>query len=223
MRQVLPFIAVFFTGVLHSFPVEPDGPLDIFSLDPDPLAESADNNLDTSYQTAEADDLFSFIEPDDLGLYDLNNPILASDEASSTVSQCVGDSTEPVTIARSLEPRQPFDIADQGLCPKDGRQETPPKLNFPPTLQDLYNLDKVKPEGEEPLLSPLPGSGFWYCLAGDTMKVVCCEGTVRWDSSRDGCEFCKFEKQFSSVLNTSSGVFLTNPLIIYRVLYQPKM
>lgn len=191
MRRILSFIVVFFTYLLHSLPFEPDNLLDQFSLEPDPLVESAGTNLDLSYQAADPVDLFSSVEPDDTSLYDPNNPILASDGASSTGSQCVGESMEPINIARSLDSRQSFDTASEGFCLKDGQETTPINLKLP-TLDDLNNLDKPNPGGEIPQLVKWPG--YFYCAAGDRVQLVCCTGKIQWDSSREGCQACKFQK-----------------------------
>lgn len=204
MQQILFFVAVFLAGLLHSLPVEPEAQLDLFSLEPDPLGESVPTNLDLSYQTGEADDIFSSGAPDEFGLNDFNSPILASDGASSIVAQCVGESIEPINVARSLDSLQPFDIAAEqdAFCLNDGHGESQTKLTFP-TPQDLYNLNKLKPGGEIPPLNEV--RGIWYCASPNAI-VLCCTGRRNWDMSRQGCSRCKFEKSLSSGFRTSSRV-----------------
>ena len=143
----------------------------------------------------EGEDLFGSIEPDEFSLNDFNSPILVSDGASSTVSQCVGDSMEPFNFVRSLDSRQTFDIADQPqeFCLKDGQEKPPTKLKLP-NLKDLSNL--VEPQPESIKAPPSGWPGIWYCIAGDKLQLVCCKGTMNWDSSRDDCKPCKSDKQF---------------------------
>ena len=194
MRQILSFVAVFLTGLLFSFPVEPDDQLNLFSLESDPMAEGVDTNINLPYQSVEVDDMFSSIEPtepDEFAFNDPNNPILFSDGASSTVSQCVGESMEPINVARSLDSFQPFDIAakQDGFCLDDGQEKSLIKLQFP-TLDNLFNLNKPKPEGEIPPLNEM--LRIPYCIANNA-KVVCCL-TKKWNLTWGRCKFCKFEK-----------------------------
>lgn len=206
MRQTLSFVTVFLTGLLHSWPVEPDDQLDLFSLEPNPMAESDSTNLFLINQPVEADGVFGSVEPEEFPFNDPNDPILLSNGASSTVSHCVGGSMEPINVARSLDSLQPFDIAAEkdGFCLKDGERESPPiKLTLPNSLDDLDNLLKPKPEDEIPPLNE--GLRYWICAKTEA-KVVCCKPDRPKYITRAGCKLCTFEKYFSSVLCTSSKV-----------------
>lgn len=205
MRQILSFIAVFLTGLIHSFPVEPDDQLNLFSLESDLTAEGVDTNIDLSYQPGEADDIFSSesVETNEFAFNDLDNPILVSDAASSAVSQCVGESIEPINVARSLNTLQPFDIAasQDGFCLQDGQEKPQIKLKFP-TLNDLFNLDKPKPEGQIPPLNEQ--LGVWTCLWNEA-QVVCCKPDRNSYITRYSCTPCKFLNNNSHrFCNTSS-------------------
>lgn len=191
MRRIVSFIAVSFIGLLHSLPVGPDDLLDQQSLEPDLFSESADTDFDVSYLPA--DDLFSSINPDEIGVYDPNDSIfpLAEASSSSSGSQCVGESMNPINIARSLDSDQFFDIAGagEGFCLQDSQEETPINLELPdPT--DLYNLVKPKPDPEAETAARWPG--YFFCAAGDRVPLVCCAGGLSWDLSRGGCTTCKF-------------------------------
>lgn len=208
MRRILSFVTIFLASLLHSFPVEPDDQLGLFNLDPDPMAESANTNLDLTYQPIEADNMFSsvgsvefpFNDLNDLNdltdLNDLNDPIVLTDEASSAVSHCVGESMEPFHVARSLELLQPFDIAAEqnGFCLKDGEQKSPPiKLNLPTSLDELNTLLNAKPL-----------EGRWVCPGTRTEILVCCKPASYRYITRAGCKKCRFEKCLSSILDSGS-------------------
>lgn len=181
MRRILSFVTIFLSG-LHSFPVEPDDQLNLFSLDADPMAESANANLDLTYQPSEADDIFSSVGSDEFLFNDLINPILLSDEASSTVSQWMGEPMDSINVARSLDSLQPFDIAakQEGFCLKDGEQKSPPiKLNLPTSLDDLDILVNPKP------------LGVWIC-PGSAQILLCCKPSQSQYVTRARCKRCKF-------------------------------
>ena len=227
MRRILSFATVFLAGLLHSFPVEPDDLLNLFSLDSDPMAESANANLDLTDQSIEAVDMFSSVgsaefpfnnlnELNDLDdQNDQNDQIILTDEASSTVSQCVGDSMESVNVARSLDLLQPFDIAagQDGFCLKDGEQKSPPiKLNLPTSLDDLYNLfDPTKPIER-----------VWRC-PGSGSQLVCCKPARGRYITRVRCKQCKFEKCLSLVSDPGSRVSGIDILIINRSNLGPRL
>lgn len=190
MRPILSFIAVSFSGLAHSFAAGPDDLLDQFNLHLDPSSVTADSEFDLFSQTGEPDDLFSSTEPVEAGFYDLDTSF--SDLAGApSGSQCLGEATESINIARSLELDQPFDVAGEGegFCRKASQQtQNPIKLDLPKP-EDLYNLLTPDPQRDEIPTRLWPG--FFSCIAGDRVQLVCCEGKLNWDSTRDGCEACK--------------------------------
>jgi hypothetical protein len=189
MRRILSFIVVSFTGLVRPLPRGPDDPLYRFSLDPDPSFAIADTDFNLLSQTGDPTDKFSSPEPAEGKFYDLSSPIPDLAGAPSG-PQCLGEATESIHIARSLELDQPYDVAGEGVCLQDSQpKQAPIKLDMPnPT--DLFNLLKPDPERDTPPKNSWPG--IWYCAAGDRVQLVCCEGRMQWDSSREGCSACKY-------------------------------
>ncbi len=175
VHVLLSFMAAFYTGIAHCLPFEDDDFLDPLALEPD-LWWGAD-----SHASYPAVDTVDFIYHDDL-----DNPFLAW----SSASQCVVGEypTESFNKARSLDADQAFDLAGGGFClqdPPEKEQEAPIELDIPdPTA--LFNLLPT-PDLE----LETPWRGFWIC-PGNLDVLVCCESSIRWDSTRDGCTKCMF-------------------------------
>ena len=196
-RILLSFMLVSFTGLLHSLPVDPGDPLDQVSLDANwSSVEGSDLIFDNSSPALDQSNMFGPVEPYANGLYDLSESISSLAEASSAGSTCTGESMETVNIARSLDSDQPFDIVDgEGFCLKDPQETQENQLKLPnPT--DLYDL--FKSDSEDKPLSINGMNGIYYCAAGDRVKLLCCEGGVNWDLSRDGCGPCESSSNQSS-------------------------